>query len=243
MRSPIRLTILPVKYRLVHLSGSLAGRVRDVEAAELVLGRDPEAAQVVFGAEDRLVSRRHAILVDDGGVLLIRDLDSSTGTFVDDEDVEEAELRHGDVFELGRGGPRVRVELTADGGTLVLPASALPKGAAAPAPGVLRPKVPVGPGSKLRLTVLSGSRKGAVLDLGGAGVRIGRTAGNSVALAEDRVVSAQHAKLIRLEDEYVLIDLDSRNGTYLNGSRVERTPVANGDVVSLGPGGPELKIE
>jgi ABC-type multidrug transport system ATPase subunit/pSer/pThr/pTyr-binding forkhead associated (FHA) protein len=232
-----------VKYRLVHLSGSLAGRVRDVDSAELVLGRDPEVAQVVFGADDRAVSRRHALLVEEDGVLLIRDLDSSTGTFVDEQDIEEAELRDGDVFELGRGGPRIRVELTADTGTLILPASALMPLAAAKAPAAgVRPKTRAGPGSKLRLTILSGSRKGAVLDLGGSVLRVGRTPDSSVALPEDRVVSAQHAKLVRLEDEYVVIDLDSRNGTYLNGARVERAAVADGDVLALGPGGPELEI-
>src|SRR6266498_2416980 len=52
----------PVRYRLVHLSGSLAGRVREVSDREVVLGRDPAVAQVVFGPEDRLVSRRHAML-------------------------------------------------------------------------------------------------------------------------------------------------------------------------------------
>ena len=94
-----------MKYRLVHLTGGLAGRVRDVDADELVLGRDPQAAQVVFPPEDGTVSRRHALLRVQDGHLLLRDLDSSTGTFVDGHDVEEAELRDGDVFALGADGP------------------------------------------------------------------------------------------------------------------------------------------
>ena len=61
-----------MKYRLVHLSGSLAGRVREVDAARLVLGRDPASAEVVFGAEDRSVSRRHASIEEDNGVLMLR---------------------------------------------------------------------------------------------------------------------------------------------------------------------------
>ena len=133
---------LPMKYRLVHLTGGLAGRVRDVDMDELVLGRDPQAAQVVFPADDGTVSRRHALLRVEDGRLLLRDLDSSTGTFVDGHDVEEAELADGDVFALGADGPRLRVEL-AEGGTLVLdpapraraagePASALPRRSPSP---------------------------------------------------------------------------------------------------------------
>jgi ABC-type multidrug transport system ATPase subunit/pSer/pThr/pTyr-binding forkhead associated (FHA) protein len=235
-----------VKYRLVHLSGSLAGRVRDVDADEVVLGRDPQSAQVVFGPEDRLVSRRHAVLVDEQGVLLLRDLGSSTGTYVDGEDVEEAELRSGDVFELGRGGPQVRVELV-DGGTLVMSvptkpfAAASPKAVASPPARTTTP--PAGPGSKVRLTIVSGARKGAILDLGGSVIRLGRVAGSTVAMPDDRMVSAQHAKIVRLEDRYVLIDLDSRNGTFLNEERVERAGLADGDLVTLGHGGPELRVQ
>ena len=63
-----------LKYRLVHLTGGLAGRVHDMDAEELVLGRDPQAAQVVFPPEDGTVSRRHAVLRMHHGRLLVRDL-------------------------------------------------------------------------------------------------------------------------------------------------------------------------
>src|SRR5688500_3567399 len=135
-----------MRYRLVHLSGSLAGRVRDFDESEVVIGRDPQDAQVVFGAEDRTVSRLHAVLQVSDGVLLLRDLDSSTGTFLDGADIEEAELVDGDVFELGKGGPRIRVEMK-DGATLVT----APPSAPAPPPPVAGDRgAPPRPGSKDR---------------------------------------------------------------------------------------------
>jgi ABC-type multidrug transport system ATPase subunit len=237
-----------MKYRLVHLTGGLAGRVRDVDAEEVVLGRDPQEAQVVFPADDGTVSRRHALLRVQDGRLLLRDLDSSTGTFVDGHDVEEAELADGDVFALGADGPRLRVEL-AEGGTLVVDPGLLParlvRPAAAGAPGVASaPAGPVpGPDSRLRLTFVTGTRAGASVELAGAVLRIGRAEGSSVWTPSDRIVSAQHAKIVRLEDGYVVIDLESRNGTYLNGQRIERSPLRHGDVLGLGPGGPEMKAE
>src|SRR5262249_47189914 len=146
----------------------------------------------------------------------------------------------GDVFALGENGPRVRVELS-EGGTLHVDPALVPiprapaeKVAAAPA---------AGPDSRVRITFLSGTRAGSALDLTGSVVRIGRAEGSTIGTPADRVVSAQHAKIVRLDEGHVLIDLESTNGTYLNGRRVERAPLRDGDVIGLGPGGPELKVE
>lgn len=230
-----------MRYRLVHVSGSLAGRIREVDEPEVVLGRDPAAAQVVFAADDRHVSRRHAAIRLERGVLMLRDLDSSTGTFLEGENVAEAELRDGDVIELGRGGPRVRVEWT-EGGTIVAPIPNLKAAAPEPVPDREPPPRPL-PGTKLRLTFLSGTREGSYVEQAGAVVRIGRAKGSAVWTPEDRIVSDQHAKIVRLHDAFVLMDLDSTNGTFLNGSRVERAALRNGDVIGLGSGGPELRVQ
>ncbi|HET7293560.1 MAG TPA: FHA domain-containing protein [Vicinamibacteria bacterium] len=227
-----------MRYRLVHLTGSLAGRIREVDAPVVVLGRDPAGADVVFGPADRHVSRRHASITVAERVLTLRDLDSSTGTFIDGEDIVEAELHDGDVIELGQGGPQLRVEWS-DGGTLMVP---IPNLAAPQASEEEPPPKPL-PGSKLRLTFLSGTRKDAFVEQAGAVVRIGRAKGNTVWTPEDRVVSDQHAKIVRLEDAFVLMDLESTNGTFLNGRRVERAALRDGDVVGLGTGGPELKVQ
>lgn len=56
----------------------------------------------------------------------------------------------------------------------------------------------------------------------------------------DTQVSRQHAKVTAEKDEaknvieYVLTDLDSRNGTFLNGRRVRRETLENGDKISIG---------
>ncbi|MDQ6811611.1 MAG: FHA domain-containing protein [Actinomycetota bacterium] len=48
------------------------------------------------------VSRRHAMLICDESGARILDDRSSNGTFVNGQRVEQAELKHGDVLELGR---------------------------------------------------------------------------------------------------------------------------------------------
>lgn len=45
-------------------------------------------------------------------------------------------------------------------------------------------------------------------------------------------------------NQFVIIDLGSRNGTYLNKNRIsERAKIAPGDIVQLGPGGPEFQFD
>jgi ABC-type multidrug transport system ATPase subunit/pSer/pThr/pTyr-binding forkhead associated (FHA) protein len=231
-----------LRYRIVHLSGSLAGRIREVDQTEVVLGRDPAVAEVAFSPDERGVSRRHAMIRLEEGVLMLRDLESSTGTFLDNENVVEAELRDGDVIELGRGGPRVRVEI-GEHGTVVVPIPNLqapPPGP--PAPEREPPPRPL-PGTKLRLTFVSGTRAGSFVEQASAVIRIGRAQGSTVWTPEDRVVSDQHAKIVRLEDAFVLMDVESTNGTFLNGQRVERAALHDGDLIGLGAGGPELRVQ
>jgi pSer/pThr/pTyr-binding forkhead associated (FHA) protein len=50
----------------------------------------------------------------------------------------------------------------------------------------------------------------------------------------DPSVSRRHAQLTFRDGVWVLQDLDSTNGTTLNGERVGRTTLHSGDVVSFG---------
>jgi serine protease Do len=63
----------------------------------------------------------------------------------------------------------------------------------------------------------------------------------------DDLVGRQHARVAQDENDpaqFILTDLNSRNGTYLNKQRiVGPTRVSPGDLIQLGPGGPELQFE
>jgi len=50
----------------------------------------------------------------------------------------------------------------------------------------------------------------------------------------DSGVSSQHARLTRTEDGYVLEDLSSRNGTYVNEAPIERQLLKDGDEIRIG---------
>jgi hypothetical protein len=62
---------------------------------------------------------------------------------------------------------------------------------------------------------------------------LGRQEGCEVRM-EDPTVSRVHASLRRERGEWVLVDLDSRNGTFIDGRRIGRVCVRPGDDLRLG---------
>ncbi|HEY6091166.1 MAG TPA: FHA domain-containing protein [Gemmatimonadales bacterium] len=96
--------------------------------------------------------------------------------------------------------------------------------------------------SHLKLTTTSGQ---PVAESQGPAIRFGREPGSTVLVSGDaaKVVSARHAELRLEHGAWLLADLGSRNGTYLNGRRVSTgTAVKSGDVVRLGESGPEYRV-
>ncbi|MFQ5749583.1 MAG: FHA domain-containing protein, partial [Planctomycetota bacterium] len=69
--------------------------------------------------------------------------------------------------------------------------------------------------------------------LEGERVTIGRGAENDVRL-DDPLASRVHCRLERLGAEVFVVDLDSNNGTWVDGRRLARRPLALGDTVRVG---------
>src|SRR4051794_36186857 len=74
-----------------------------------------------------------------------------------------------------------------------------------------------------------------VVPLEGGQITIGRALSNTVDLGDDDVVSRLHALLEELPGGWCLRDLSSRNGTFVNGERIDRDRVLHaGDEVRVG---------
>jgi len=86
-------------------------------------------------------------------------------------------------------------------------------------------------------------RQSGRLPLSGGAVSIGRSPGNTVALsAEDRGVSAYHAVIYADPQRMLLQDLQSTNGTFVNGRQVQECVLETGDEIGLGRSGPKFRI-
>ena len=84
------------------------------------------------------------------------------------------------------------------------------------------------------LVVRSGATAGQRISLELPLTRLGRHPQSDVSL-DDITVSRRHAEIERLaEGGYEIRDVGSLNGTYVNGERVEKGPLRNGDEVQIG---------
>ena len=90
--------------------------------------------------------------------------------------------------------------------------------------------------AQFRFVMRSGPTIGKVYPLEADEISIGRDATNIVAI-NDAEVSRRHARMELRGTAYVLQDLGSTNGTFVNGTRVSGMQVLNpGDTVSFGEG-------
>ena len=85
------------------------------------------------------------------------------------------------------------------------------------------------------LFVIQGRNRGTRYDLASheGAMSIGREAGNFVQL-EDNEVSRRHAEVRRVGESFVVGDLKSSNGTWLNNRKIDRAELSSGDHIQVG---------
>lgn len=188
------------------------GREYRIGAGPLVFGREA-GADVVAPGDD--VSRRHAELHRDPAGFLLLDA-SVNGTLVNGERVVgERRLTSGDVIRIGSEEFRFHAGQAPPPGAHQRLSDTM-FGVAA-----FRPPAPVEPGPAPLVSVLfrSGPRKGDRLTLSVPMINVGRADYNDLVLA-DPSVSTMHAKIQRRGGVWILADLGSTNGTFMEGQPV-----------------------
>ena len=88
--------------------------------------------------------------------------------------------------------------------------------------------------SSFRFIVRTGPNPGMVFELAEEIIMMGRDVTNDIVIG-DAEMSRQHARLTRTPGGYVVEDLGSTNGTFVNGERLTAPRVLNpGDLVGMG---------
>lgn len=93
----------------------------------------------------------------------------------------------------------------------------------------------------IRVTVHSGMKQGVSYRFEEP-FRVGRDPSCEIEL-RDSLVSRYQAEFWFLENRWWVIDLQSGNGTFVNGIRAEKTALSSGDRIAFGPNGPALEVE
>lgn len=83
------------------------------------------------------------------------------------------------------------------------------------------------------LIVRSGSQAGQRFLLKNEVTRLGRHPDSEISL-DDITVSRRHAEIVRVGDGYVVHDVGSLNGTYVNQQRVDEATLHHGDELQVG---------
>lgn len=92
-----------------------------------------------------------------------------------------------------------------------------------------------------KLVFQSGPLRGQVLAVENRRTSIGRDARNDIAINDD-IVSSFHVAIVQDDGKFYLEDAESKNGTFLNGHRIRRSELKDGDIFCLCQTGPEIQF-
>ena len=197
------------------------------EGRAAVIGRDPSVDVTVTHSR---VSRHHLRVVFDEGQWLLEDLASANGTFHNGAVITRLEITENTVVNLGaKEGAAISL-------TLVMGAT-----------GAITPPVEKNSSEETTFTRLDDLASTEVLQtptspsaLTGRVVlkprtTIGRDVANDMVVADDLLVSRFHAEITQHREGYFeVVDLNSANGTFVNGKRIKRSRLEVGDTLAIG---------
>ncbi len=193
---------------------------------EWVIGRDSNQCDLVVG--DPGVSTRHCLLIQTPQGLLLEDLGSTNGTIVNGVRINSrVRLTQSDHVTLGQNAllplpPGVK-----------LPAKAKKPPAMPSSKPAARPSRPAGR-VPVRQSPQAPRRRSSATVVLRQSMTFGRDPDCDQTLSYP-MISWRHARLSRSGTDWLIEDLGSTNGTFLNGQRVQAgTRVGSGDIVSLG---------
>lgn len=154
--------------------------------------------------KDPLVSLYHAVIQFTPQGYLLTDLNSENGTFVNGQRIKQIVLKGGEHLRIGD----TKLVFVAGG-----------------VPAIRQPTA--------YLIVMAGNQEFARYQVT-PGTILGRYHGCPVDLSADALVSFQHARLDYQKGQWIITDLGSKNGTYVNGQRIHQRVLRPGDEVQIG---------
>ncbi|MDO8684143.1 MAG: FHA domain-containing protein [Armatimonadota bacterium] len=221
-----------------------SGREFALHLGENSVGRQSSDVLITDGS----VSRSHAKLTLADGKLMVEDLGSSNGTFVNGQKVEPGEqVEAANGAEIKFGGCAMKVDLaeaiaeeesTATEGQVEEAEETAPVEVAEAEPiaeveEIVEEAEPVAAVAKLFGV---GETSGEYMILPGENT-IGRRSENTIMISNDPHVSGSHASIVAGEDGFQLTDLGSTNGTFVNDTGIpaqQSVDLKSGDEIVFG---------
>ena len=217
------------------LRGPKEGRSFILTKPATTIGRNEMADIPLFG--DLSIAKDHArLLLQDSGVFV----QSATNTTVavNGAQTQYAQLRPWDVIGVGGISLRFHQKASAVQMAQVMPMPDLTSAQFSPSYSAAnrtmsQPAVVTATG-QLKIVASAGPHINQRFQFGPGTVRIGREVGSGVMLAQDGVVSRNHAEMTWDGKNWIIRDLNSRNGLWVNGVRVTEHTLSAGDQIGVG---------
>src|SRR5260221_1408923 len=97
----------------------------------------------------------------------------------------------------------------------------------------------------IRIKHLSGSLQGKTSSSGKQVVRVGRAEDCDVRFDADKdpKVSGHHAEFLFEDGQWFIVDTGSTNGTLVDGERITKQRLRQGEEIQIGAGGPKVRVE
>lgn len=216
---------------IVTEKGGEKQRVIEFSREGLSIGRAEENA---VSLPTPGISRKHALIVVSGNNYFLSDLGSGNGTFLNGTRLtpnEQNLLRHGDTISIENYNLSFNQidEMLASSFNEITDSDILEvKLLKRVLKAIDKEKVP-------SLEVLNGNfigKKFFVPD-DATEITFGRDASAGFQI-EEHVISRQHAKIAKRDKEFIIQDLNSKNGVFVNNRRVMEEAVHDGDRIALG---------
>jgi pSer/pThr/pTyr-binding forkhead associated (FHA) protein len=212
------------------LTWKVGGETKSVDVTDSCsIGRMP-GNTIVLESENGC-SRRHCQILKISSGFELADLGSTNGTKVNGQAVKRHKLKDGDEIRIGETalrwsegtGAPAEDEVALEGDVQLEEPAAPSKASAA------------GATSEQCYLVFAGGPKDAQkVPLEKKRITFGRNPKNTFVLADDAGVSGYHAEVSREGGAYVLRDLGSTNGTFVDGEQVTEVALQHGNRIRLG---------
>lgn len=205
------------------IQGARLGEKWSLEDGELKIGRlmdEEEAAGqrvVSFPDHCKFISGQHAIFKKQEDGYWVYDLGSKNGTTLAGKRIEKARLLDGDEVDVGQVVFKVKIHTQA-------------QGAAA---------------RTLALAITKGPRQGETFELKAGELLVGRelVGDGVVSFPEaETSISSEHTLFRATRSGFWVQDKGSKNGTFVNGKRIENQELKDGDRVEIGSATFQVKI-
>ncbi len=226
--------------RLELLNGSEPGKVFLLKDLSVFEGGRSPGNHILL--KEPSVAMSHFRICRKDEEYSIYDQGSKHGTLVNGEEVERTVLQPGDLIKAGE--LEIQFDLVDENapGKAASCAPELEDVAGQPQPGAeevqAEPEeereVAVKTATVPALLVVEGEEKGRIFPLVGKNkFQIGRLTTSDIRL-HDGKVSRLHSSVEQVRDHFVVVDLESSNGTVVNGERIKKTVLKDGDHIRLG---------